>query len=390
MVTDGDINELEQMLDGAADPPKERSTPATERRFPCAQCGAKVAFKPGEEALHCPYCGHDTPIERSDALIEELDYEAKLAELASSEPTDEHATVKCTSCGAEIDRPEHIDSFSCPYCDHNIVATVTSRKLIRPRSLLPFHVTREEARSSFKVWLKKLWFAPSALKKNMRLQSRLNGMYIPYWTYDSGTVTEYTGQRGEHYYVPVTYTTTQNGRTVTRTRMERRTRWYPASGTVARHFDDVLVAASQSLPRKHVEALEPWDLNNLTPYADEYLSGFTAESYQIELPAGFIMAQDIMAPTIHEDIRRDIGGDEQRVSTKHTHYHDITFKHILLPLWISSYRYKQKVYRFIVNARTGEVQGERPWSFWKIFFAVLGGLAVIGVIAAAIAASQGG
>jgi len=61
-------------------------------------------------------------------------------------------------------------------------------------------------------------------------------------------------------------------------------------------------------------------------------------------------------------------------------YYEITFKHILLPVWISAYRYRDKVYRFMVNARTGEVCGERPWSAWKIAGAVMLGLIVVAVI----------
>ena len=95
-----------------------------------------------------------------------------------------------------------------------------------------------------------------------------------------------------------------------------------------------------------------------------------------------------MGPRIDDTIRRDIGGDVQRISSKSTVYTDITFKHILLPVWISSYTYKDKVYRFLVNAQTGEVQGERPWSVWKITFAVLGGLALAGAIYAAFMYSQ--
>jgi hypothetical protein len=147
---------------------------------------------------------------------------------------------------------------------------------------------------------------------------------------------------------------------------------------VWRNFDDVLVLASRSLPAHHTEALEPWDLKNLEPYKDEYLSGFRAESYRVGLEPGFDRAKEIMAGVIDGDVRRDIGGDEQRVHSIRTQYNDVTFKHILLPIWISAYRWKEKVYRFVVNGRTGEVQGERPWSVVKILLAVLAALALIG------------
>ncbi|MEO0587233.1 MAG: primosomal protein N' (replication factor Y) - superfamily II helicase, partial [Planctomycetota bacterium] len=176
----------------------------------------------------------------------------------------------------------------------------------------------------------------------------------------------------------------------TRTRRVRKTRWYPASGVVGRAFDDVLVLGSDSLPRKKTEELEPWDLAALVDYDPAFVAGFTAEAYRVDLESGFGHATQIMDGVIRGDVRRDIGGDEQRIHSVKTQHDDITFKHILLPIWISSYRWKDKVYRFLVNGRTGEVQGERPWSWWKIAGAVLAGLIVVGAIAAAVALAQGG
>ena len=217
-------------------------------------------------------------------------------------------------------------------------------------------------------------------KQYAQSESKLAGVYIPYWTYDSDTTTDYRGERGDYYYTTETYTAMVNGRSVTRTRQVRHTRWSPASGTVRNSFDDILILASKSLPKKYTERLEPWDLANLVPYADEYLSGFRAESYQISLPEGFEAAKGVMAAAIQNSIRQDIGGDEQRIHSAQTQYENITFKHILLPVWLSAYRFREKIYRILINARTGEVQGERPFSAWKIAGAVLIALVIVGIL----------
>ena len=116
------------------------------------------------------------------------------------------------------------------------------------------------------------------------------------------------------------------------------------------------------------------------PYADEYLSGFRAESYQVSLAEGFEEAKGVMASAIRNSIRGDIGGDEQRIHSANTQYGKITFKHILLPVWMSAYRFRDRVFRILINARTGEVQGERPYSPWKIVGVVLLGLVIIAVV----------
>lgn len=347
------------------------------RRFPCARCGAKLIYAPGTRELNCPYCGHANPIVPALATIEELNYE-HFANRGTGQVRLEReiSLVKCDACAAEIEKPPQITAMSCPYCGVDIVMTTFTRRLLLPQALLPFHITARDARDRFSKWLHGLWFAPNALRKAAKIDSKLAGIYVPYWTYDARTKSHYTGMRGDAYYVPVTYTVMVNGKPQTQTRMERRIRWTPVSGTVRDDFDDVLVVASRSLPREHVEAIDPWDLPALVAYQDEYLSGFAAECYQVDLQEGLNLAKNIMAGRIRASVIHDIGGDHQQIHSLDTTYRDITFKHILLPIWISSYRYHKKIYRFVVNARTGEVRGDRPWSWIKITLAILAALAV--------------
>jgi DNA-directed RNA polymerase subunit RPC12/RpoP len=334
------------------------------RQFPCTQCGAKVEFAPGTDSLQCPYCGHQTEIPASAELIEENAFEATLADLETHAVTEEVRTVACASCAAHIEPPPNVEAFPCPYCGSSIVVTGRSERLIKPQALLPFRVTRDEATRLFHKWLKTRWFAPNALNKFARLEGRLQGLYSPYWTFDAATFSRYTGQRGDNYTVRV-------GK-----RTETRIRWRPAAGIVSRDFDDMLVVGSSSLPRDLAEKLEPWDVKSLVPYADEYLSGFLAERYQVDLRQAWGRAVERMDEVIRQDVKRHIGGDHQRIHTLHTRHSGVTFKHVLLPLWICSYRFKSKVYRFLVNARTGEVQGQRPWSAVKITLAALLALVV--------------
>ncbi|WP_221893748.1 hypothetical protein [Bathymodiolus japonicus methanotrophic gill symbiont] len=169
----------------------------------------------------------------------------------------------------------------------------------------------------------------------------------------------------------------QNGRQVSRVRRVPKIRWTNTQGQVSRIFDDVLIGASLSLPRKIIDQLQPWDLENLVPYEEQYISGFQSEVYQVELDEGFDRAKQVMDGIIHQDIAYDIGGDHQRIYQVNTRHSDITYKHCLLPIWSAAFLYANKSYRFVVNGRTGQVQGERPYSYWKIAFAVITGLIVI-------------
>lgn len=353
----------------------------TAKLFPCRSCGAKVEYSPGTGALKCPYCGAENEIPQSAEDIVELDFHAYLAEASSREETVETTAATCASCGA-TSTVESLTSLShCPFCGTQFMVKAQPHRFLKPKALLPFKVTQQEAWSKFRAWLKKLWFAPGTLKAFARAADSLKGMYIPYWTYDTNTTSHYRGERGDDYTETETYRTKDSqGRTVTRTRQVVKTRWTPASGVVWNDFDDVLVLASASLPRAKTQQLEPWDLENLVPYQDAYLSGFGAEAYQVGLKEGFDRAKEIMDGTIRSSICADIGGDHQRIHAVKTRYDNITFKHILLPVWISAYRYRNKVYRFVINGRTGEVQGERPWSKIKIALFVLGVIAAVVIV----------
>lgn len=350
------------------------------RQFPCRQCGADLAFAPGTDHLVCPYCGTENLVAVAETVIEELDYEATIRHLAGEAETFEAVTARCSNCGAATTLDPNVTGDACAFCGAALVIEGASTRLIRPQSLLPFKVTEPQAQQAFRGWLKGLWFAPNALKRHSGSAERLVGLYVPHWTYDAHTETDYRGRRGEHYYTNETYTTTENGRTVTKTRRVQHTRWYPASGRVFVDFDDVLIAASETLPDVYRPRLGVPELKELVPYSDEYLSGFRTEHYTVGLEDGFRAACDAMQPGIDSAIRSDIGGDVQQISHKDTRYDNITFKHILVPLWISTYRFKEKPYRFVVDARTGHVQGERPWSVIKITLAVLAVLLVIALV----------
>jgi predicted RNA-binding Zn-ribbon protein involved in translation (DUF1610 family) len=350
-----------------------------QREFPCTQCGAGLVFAPGSAALVCPHCGTQNQIDNELECVQESDYAAALAELAAGEELTETLTVKCSRCGAATSLLPNVTADTCPFCGAAIVAKAASRKLIRPRYLLPFHITREHALSAFRGWIASRWFAPSCLRQSAET-GRLSGIYMPAWTYNCDTFSRYSGQRGDDYWVTEHYTAHENGRTVRKSRQVRKTRWTHVSGRVENRFCDLLVRASESLPEDYFHDLEPWDLANLVEYRNDYLAGFVCESYQIDLPTGFAHAKKDMEGPINQTICADIGGDHQRIDSVSTRYANITYKHLLLPVWLSAYRYRDRSYRFLVNARTGEVRGERPWSFWKITAAVLAALATIGLV----------
>lgn len=317
--------------------------------------------------------------------------EIPLAMGLNAEPSDaisdEVRTSHCPGCGAVVELAGSVTAAECPYCATPVVADQTALRRITPQALVPFVLTEDQARDALTKWLGSLWFAPNNLLEFTRKGRAMAGLYVPFWTFDADTASRYSGQRGEHYYETRTVTVNVNGRNEQRQEQVRKTRWYAASGRVSRDFDDMLVMASKSLPPRLGADLTPWDMTALVPYGPDYLAGFRSEAYVIPIADAHQDARARMANVIEDDVRRDIGGDEQRIDQVSTDWRDETFKHILLPIWTAAYRYRGRAWQFVVNGQTGEVQGERPYSFWKIFFAVL--LAVTLVVAAVYAGDPG-
>jgi LSD1 subclass zinc finger protein len=378
----------EPVKESSPNPPEEQTEQnqeatiqeTSQRDIVCRGCAGKLVFAPGTNSMKCPYCGTLNEIAASSEMIEELDFEKFLKEFQEQSTMQEVANIKCDACGAQTTFDPGVVSGSCPFCGTpQVVKKASLNTTFRPRSVLPFMVNLDSAYGGFRQWLKKLWFAPNKLKDSAR-QDSFTGLYIPYWTYDAKTASDYRGQRGDDYQERQSYTTVENGRTVTRTRMVTKTRWSRRSGHVDCVFNDVLVAASRSLPDKHVRSLEPWHLGKLVPFDESYLSGFRTESYQIDLKEGFALAKQIIDKGIEGAVKKDIGGDRQIIEALRTLYNNITFKHILLPIWISAYRFNNKTYRFLINGCTGEVQGERPYSWVKITLFILTIIAVIAAI----------
>jgi len=351
-----------------------------EHRFPCPTCGSDLRFAPGSATLVCNHCGAVEPIPDTGARAEamrELDFQLALRSELPAREMEVTRVVRCPSCGAQVEFQGASHSTECPFCATPVVSDTGTHRHIKPRGLLPFILDERQAREAMTKWLGRLWFAPSGLQEYARKGRSLDGIYVPYWTFDAATASTYRGEKGVYYYT--TRTVTRNGKT--ETIRERHTRWSPASGHVARNFDDILILASRSLPKGYTDALHPWDLKALAAYRPEFLAGFRAEGYTVELDEGYGQAREVMDRQIDRDVRSDIGGDEQRVHRIDTRVSDVTFKHILLPVWLAAYKYRGKSYRFVVNGQTGRVRGERPWSAWKIAGAV-----VVVLIIAAIAA----
>lgn len=352
-------------------------TTSSERKKSCVNCGAELTYEPGTDTITCDYCGHVENIDQEVQPFEELELSKYLESMGAQSHSMELTMLQCSNCGATQHIEDNYKSLHCVYCTAPlIIEDQYTEEWILPGAVLPFSFKVEKAHQIFKKWVDGLWWAPNNLQRASLSPEYTKGLYIPYWTFDAQLASSYSGQRGDYYYVTVTRGSGKNKRTT----QERRTDWSSVSGNVSGFVDDTLIRATKNQSIQIPLSVARWKLEDLKTFDTSYLAGYVTEKYTIPLKDGHLTATDKAEDIAKNWIRRDIGGDEQRISDMDMKLTEETFKHILLPLYISSYNYNNKRYNFYVNGQTGAIHGDRPYSFWKIFLAILAALIVVAVI----------
>jgi len=330
----------------------------------CPQCDGTMNYDPDTKGLCCPYCGYveDIPVDEEEpASAEELDF-------LSAEKTGnknwgaEKKTVICKSCSAETIYDALDVANECPYCGSNQVMEANDKDSLAPNGVVPFIISADQASANFKKWIGKRFFCPKLAKQSARPDA-FKGVYLPYWTFDAHTHTSYTGSYGTDRIVK----DREGNRKVV-------TDWHPVSGKHEEFIDDQLVIATTRHPVSMLRRIEPFNTANNKAYKPEYVAGFVAERYCIGLKEGWEKAKQAITSRLRSNISQKIRAkyNADHVGNLHlrTSYTGITYKYLMLPIWISSFKYNGKIYQFVVNGQTGKVSGKTPISIWKILLVV--------------------
>lgn len=339
----------------------------------CPNCGATVVYNPALGKMHCEYCGYacEIPKAEDENDVVEIDFETAV-NTESCEWGVEKKTVECKNCGAVSIYDALETAAVCPFCGSTQVMPAATEKTIAPGGVCPFTVTKEEAGASFTEWLHGKWFAPRKAKKNASPEA-FQGVYLPYWTFDSHTTNNFTADAG--------YDRKVRKRDGT---IDTKISWNPVSGVYQEFIDDVTVMASKRQEDSGVKKCEPFKLSKVIAYNPKALAGFVAERYSIGLKEGW----DIAQTSIHEKLKNSIENYVkhqwkcQHVSniSFSTVHSKVTYKYILVPVWISSFKYNDKIYQFAVNGQTGKVGGKSPVSVWRVLLAILMGVGAIALL----------
>ncbi len=328
-------------------------------------CGADMHYEPSLGALKCPYCGAMRTIDKKIGF--KRDY---LSERAQGVVIADGETYKCPNCAGDIPIVGFDTATKCPYCGATNVIDIEDLKGLKPDSILPFSISKQEALDVGKKWIKKKFFAPYKLKKGFVVDN-FRGIYIPTYSFTTETESSYEGKIGER---KTRWVGSGNNR-----HMETYIDWYYVSGSTDDVFEDVAVEASTQLTQKELNNILPYDKENVEAYNKDYIAGFCAERYDTSLEDGFAIAQKQIDEQIRKKILSHYRADEVAYLKVNTEYSETKFRYTLFPLWVCTYKFRKKAYRFIINGRTGKSTGKSPTSPTKVAGTIL--LAILAIVA---------
>lgn len=363
---------------------------AAPRGKPCEACGTPI--EPLDK--FCPACGTTNPDYReSPAPAAPVPVETTRQTIASPPLDQKH--FRCETCGAEVATDPTQRSYVCPFCDSTYVvelpATQTGRQ--QPEFVIGFALTLEEAQEKFKTWLGgNDWYRPGDLKSGA-VMDKMKGIYLPFWSFSMRADSTWQASIGEHWYRTETYTTTDaKGNTTTHTRQVQETEWYPLAGKHHRYYSGYLVSGSKGLPQDQALRVQPYQLPALKRYAAWYLAGWFAEEYSVAREQALQISQQEFYRREQGNIGAFLPGDTHRSLSVNTNFSQVNSDLCLLPIYIASYKYQDKIYRFLLNGQTGRMAGDKPVSWQRIailvavIIAIL--ISVFLVVAAISAANQ--
>ncbi len=250
----------------------------------------------------------------------------------------------CTSCGAQLLVNGVEASTYCAYCGQPTIVLERVSEELRPKYIIPFKITKDEAETLIRKRFAKAFFAPKEVK-NFRVE-QLRGIYIPYWLYDF------------YYY--------------DRQRWEKRndtqkadSRSYIYTKEAECDFKNLTVEGSKMLDNELSQRLEPYDLTALRPFEIGYLSGFYADRFDQSEKQLRGLAIGRCKELFNKAVRKSIIDPSVELTYSRPKYEFKKAEYAFLPAWFMTFRYRNKPHTILVNGQTGKVVGTAPFDIKK-------------------------
>lgn len=304
----------------------------------CAVCGALL----DEEDMFCANCGTEAPHSTT---------------VATASRTATH-NFQCSGCGASMSYDASAGSLRCPFCGSTELEQKHDVKILSPKAVVPFAVGRDRAEASMRHWLGQGFWRPGDLSRAANVVG-MQAVYVPYWVFEAETHTYWTADTSQ-------------------TPLGARGDWFPMTGEHRDRYAGLLVGASGALTPAETAALCPFDLAAAVPPEQVDLDNVTVEQFSVNRKYARPLARAGMEQLESQACDDRYVPGRCRNLKVNTRIENMASEPMLLPVWIMAYRYKEQVFRFLVNGQTGRATGQAPVSMTKIAAAV--GLGIVGIL----------
>lgn len=331
----------------------------------CDACGGNMSFDPVTQKLKCDHCGNTVDIEK-DFNVKENDIEKGFENAEKWDPK-EQVTYRCENCGAVVAVGAGEEATMCPFCGTSHVIRAEDLAGIRPQVVIPFQFGADKAGEYSRKWAKGRLFAPRKFKKSLSSEN-FRGVYEPCFTFDSNTVSRYVGRVGD-----------RHTRTVGSGKNRRTETYYiyrNVSGQFDHFFDDVMVATNDNFGQSMMDKLAPFKTKAACVFESKYLSGYYADRYRKDLKESWGDAKNIIDRKLRSMIKATLHCDVVEYLNVYTQHNGVTYKYVLLPVYMHQYRFRKKNYPVYINGSTGKVKGKTPVSPLRVAIATVLGAAV--------------
>lgn len=332
--------------------------------FKCPQCGGVTAYNAQDGGLTCTYCGYYEPPPKTAVgkQAQEFEFTVETMARAAHGWGEGRKELECQSCGSIASLPLDSLTYTCAFCGSNkVIQRQASQDRLRPRFLVPFKVDAAACHNLTRQWMGSSWMTPASLK-NLARVADFNGVYLPYWTFDSVTSAAWKAEVGH----TRTERYRQGGEWKERTVVD----WRWESGQVSLEIDDLVVPGTLRLSKVLLERLKGFDLGDLTPYDPQFLAGLQARAYDLPLEQAWEIAREKMRDSTRQACIAQASTGQVRNFSMNLDFSAESWRYVLLPIYVAAYRYQGQPFQVMVNGQTGAVAGQRPVDWTRVWLVV--------------------
>lgn len=309
----------------------------TSSEVKCPGCGGTIGVKYDPESLNltCPFCGLVSALPKPGTVpvVQEFDFNSAL-QRASVNWGHVKKLIVCANCGGETLYDAETITGACPFCGSTSVTPAAENpQIMAPQSVIPFAFSKEGAQQCFTAYMKrKHCLRPGVADSKLE---NVVGIYLPYWTFDSLTVSSYYAKHS-----------TPLGEV-------------PYAGIWNNYFDDIIIPASDKYRGPFIVKVQDFDFSKSVPYAPQYLAGIPAERYTVGLNEGWERTKKEMEEKIRRAVFRRYGINFH-IESLISNYYNVKFRYLLAPVYFAKYTYKKRWFPVVINGQTGKAFCDAP------------------------------